>query len=81
MWEGEPLPYNIVHFNRLFVRRFFISVRVQMGGMMWASSPTDKALIRGLEFSFYQTVAFAVGGGTPPLRWGSLILALKLRIN
>ena len=33
--------------------------------MMWASSPTDKALIRGLEFSFYQTVAFAAGGASP----------------
>jgi hypothetical protein len=47
------------------VRRFFVSVRVQMGGMMWASSPTDKPLICALEFSFYHTVKFAAGGASP----------------
>ena len=36
--------------------------------MMWASSPTDKPLIFTPKFRIDQIVAFATGGGTPPLQ-------------
>ena len=59
-----PVPTILFCCNCLSIYQFVVCIVCRWAGAA-SNSPTDKPLIRSVELSFYQAVAFAAGGASP----------------
>ena len=59
-----PVPTILFCRNCLSIYQFVVCIVCRWAGAA-SNSPTDKPLIRAVELSFYQAVAFAAGGASP----------------